>query len=246
MTATDPRGIFPAVRGLANALRGTIQREQDQPRTMHDELIRRYERTVASIIKYKPDEAMELAVGGGFEQMGKLIADTLERVGLRDGSSVIDLGCGSGRLASELGRRFPNLTYLGTDILQPLLDHAVKLSPPHFRFVLHKDISIPAPDASADFCIAFSVFTHLLHEHSFLYLEDAVRVVRPGGTIVFSFLESENHWGQFEQSLKEQKLPDWPLTMFIERPMIESWAKHLNLKVKGYEPVGQTAVLLQR
>jgi hypothetical protein len=35
---------------------------------------------------------------------------------------------------------------------------------------------------------AFSVFTHLEHEDSYRYLVDARRVVRPGGTFVFSCL----------------------------------------------------------
>ena len=37
--------------------------------------------------------------------------------------------------------------------------------------------------------LAFSVFTHLLHEESFIYLEDFKRVLKPGGSVVFSFLE---------------------------------------------------------
>ena len=35
---------------------------------------------------------------------------------------------------------------------------------------------------------AFSVFTHMEHEDSYRYLLDAFRVVRPGGSFVFSCL----------------------------------------------------------
>jgi cyclopropane fatty-acyl-phospholipid synthase-like methyltransferase len=43
--------------------------------------------------------------------------------------------------------------------------------------------------ASADIVIAFSVFTHLLHEECYAYLQDAARVLTPGGKFVFSFFE---------------------------------------------------------
>jgi hypothetical protein len=38
---------------------------------------------------------------------------------------------------------------------------------------------------------AFSVFTHMEHEDAYRYLVDAARVVRPGGTVVFSCLPLE-------------------------------------------------------
>jgi hypothetical protein len=39
---------------------------------------------------------------------------------------------------------------------------------------------------SVDMIRAFSVFTHIEHEDSYLYLKEALRVVRPGGRFVFS------------------------------------------------------------
>ena len=58
--------------------------------------------------------------------------------------------------------------------------------------MLNRALYIPAPDACADMVCAFSVFTHLLHTETYLYLEDIRRVLRPGGRLVFSFLEFAN------------------------------------------------------
>jgi ubiquinone/menaquinone biosynthesis C-methylase UbiE len=214
---------------------------------MHlDELIGRYERSVAKMVAALPlDQAMSSAVGGDYELVGKSEADLLCRLGLQDCHSVIDLGCGSGRLATELGRRMPRLTYLGTDIVQSMLDYAASKCPRHFRFVLHRELSIPAADRSADFIVAFSLFTHLLYEQSFVYLTEARRVIKPDGKIVFSFLEMEKHWHAFEWARTRINLPDEPLNMFMERTAVETWANKLGLTVDCYVPMGQTVVVLR-
>ena len=43
---------------------------------------------------------------------------------------------------------------------------------------------IPAPDGEADMVCFFSVLTHLLHEESYVYLQDARRVLKPTGKLV--------------------------------------------------------------
>jgi len=71
----------------------------------------------------------------------------------------------------------------------------------------------------------FSVFTHLLHEQSYVYLQEAKRVLKPGGKIIFSFIEfsCEHHWQCFEAAITEIGL-NLPLYVFIERNAITAWA----------------------
>ena len=84
--------------------------------------------------------------------------------------------------------------------------------------------------------LAFSVFTHLLHEESFIYLEDFKRVLKPGGSVVFSFLESACSWPIFETMIAHARQGyKTHLNMFIERPQIEAWAAHLGMEIMGYE-----------
>jgi ubiquinone/menaquinone biosynthesis C-methylase UbiE len=185
--------------------------------------------------KYPLDEAMSRAVGGGgYEHIGQIEAAIVNYAGLRDGNSLIDLGCGSGRLASALGKEM-SIDYCGTDVVKSLLEYAKKKSPKNYKFILNRALNIPLPDDSSDMATAFSVFTHLLHHESYIYLEDLRRVVRPGGIVIFSFLEfaEASHWSQFEATVNVQRSATLPhLNQFTERSQIELWAEKI-----GYDSV---------
>ena len=177
-----------------------------------------------------------------------------EKAGLNDGMSIIDLGCGSGRLAKHLGLKFEALQYLGIDIVAELLDYAASQSPAGYRFVLNHTLSLPAPDASTDIVAIFSVITHLLHQESYVYLQEAKRVLKPGGRVVFSFLESEKNWPVFEGMVNRAVagVKDDQLNMFTERSQIEEWSRRLGMNVIGYDfglphdGDGQTVAVLEK
>src|SRR5690348_7115488 len=97
-----------------------------------------YEKLIAHMIATNPiDGATELGVGGGpFEICGQLEADILAAAGLVEGLRVVDLGCGSGRLPSILHQR-GRYSYVGIDIVQPLLDYAKKKAP-SYEFLMHR------------------------------------------------------------------------------------------------------------
>jgi SAM-dependent methyltransferase len=196
-----------------------------------------YERLVADLVATRPiDEAMAAAVGGEFEGIGKTECAVMRHAGLRDGMALIDLGCGSGRLAWALGQTM-RVDYLGIDIVQALLDYAATKSPPNYRFMLNRTLRIPAPDASADMASAFSVFTHLLHAETYLYMEDILRVLRPGGRLVLSFLEFANadHWTVFSGTVAAQRASAMPhLNQFIERDVIALWCEKLGYVLEGF------------
>jgi ubiquinone/menaquinone biosynthesis C-methylase UbiE len=221
-----------------------------------------YEALIAQLMaEYPLDEAMSRAVGGRYEEVGQIECAALRYLGLTDGMALIDLGCGSGRLAWALGRQRMRLAaYTGIDIIQALLDYARARAPRGYQFVLHRDLSIPAPDASADMVAAFSVFTHLLHLESFLYMRDIFRVLRPGGLLVFSFLEfaQPGHWEMFANSADAHRAGMLPhLNEFIERDVIELWSAKLGFHRERFidasaapwaeaGPLGQSIAVLRR
>ena len=216
----------------------------------HVHFVEDYERLVAELMASHPlDEAMSLAVGGEYDRFGALQADLLTECGLRDGMSLVDLGCGSGRAAKHLGQRFPKLGYTGIDIIQALLDYARQQSPAHFQFIKHQEVSIPLASASADFVIAFSLFTHLLHEESYLYMADTRRVLKPQGKLVLSFLEfgDPGHWFFFENTVAIRKAnQQYPLNCFIEQSVIRLWAGRLGFDLVRIGPssLGQSFAVL--
>jgi ubiquinone/menaquinone biosynthesis C-methylase UbiE len=195
-----------------------------------------YERLVKSLVARHPiDVAMEIAVGGNYRIFGEIEADIVQSEGLSAGMRIVDLGCGSGRLASVLHERL-DVAYLGIDIVEALLDYARRKAP-RFTFRLHKQFSIPAPDGAADMVSAFSLFTHLLHAESFIYIQEAFRVLKPGGKLVFSFLEfaEPRHWDIFiatRDATASDTLPH--LNTFMERNAIEVWAQRIGFEKPRY------------
>ncbi|MFB3916097.1 MAG: class I SAM-dependent methyltransferase [Terriglobales bacterium] len=192
-----------------------------------------YRRHVRRLMrKYPLDKAMSMAVGGYYRYLGRLERELLIAVGLRPEHYLIDVGCGSGRLAQEL-RDYLMGKYLGTDIVPELLEYAARGTPPHWRFRLVDGLDIPEKDAVADMVCFFSVFTHILHEESFYYLREARRVLKPGGRIVFSFLDisQPSHWPIFENMSKAPaKSPH--LNMYLGTDMIHAWSQHLGLELE--------------
>lgn len=212
-----------------------------------------YERLVAALIAAYPiDEAMSLAVGGHFDEFGKLQADLLRKNGLEDGMTVVDLGCGSGRTAITLGNRFPNLRYTGKDVVQQLLNYAKSKSPRQFKFVRSEELRVPAEDNSVDLVFAFSLFTHLLHEETFIYMRDIFRCLKPRGKLIFSFLQFDqpHHWAVFESTVSQREgSTRYPMNSFIEEPTIRIWADKLGFVVCDFDrhnPMGQTICVLRR
>jgi SAM-dependent methyltransferase len=116
--------------------------------------------------------------------------------------------------------------YLGIDIVIELLTFARDLcNRPDWRFEQASGLSIPAHDGRADMVCFFSVLTHLLHE-------EAKRVLKPGGKIVFSFLgfAIPHHWHVFESSIHHVNNATH-LNQFMSRDGIRAWADHLGIQI---------------
>ncbi|MCU0882167.1 MAG: class I SAM-dependent methyltransferase [Hyphomonadaceae bacterium] len=141
------------------------------------------------LIGQPSEDVMRQAIGGNFEAMGQMLAGTLDQIGLTAESHLVDVGCGSGRLAVQLKDR-PSLRYTGIDVVPEFIDYARTIcARPDWSFHLVSEPVLPLQDGSADMACFFSVFTHLPEPVCKAYLREAARVVRPGGRIVFSFLD---------------------------------------------------------
>jgi SAM-dependent methyltransferase len=192
-------------------------------------------------------EVMQRAIGGEFEAFGLMEKDLLVQYGLRPDGHVVDIGCGSGRLAWPLSSYLTG-TYVGTDVVPELLEYARSLvHRPDWRFEVAVGTTIPEADGCADVVCFFSVFTHLLHEQSYAYLRDARRVLKPGGRAIFSFLEFSvpSHWSVFDVNLGSLEGDD-PLNMFLSRDAIDAWANHLDLIVVAVHPGDQPHIELRQ
>jgi SAM-dependent methyltransferase len=135
---------------------------------------------------------------GDYDLIGRIEMSALLAAGLEPHHTLVDFGCGTGRLAIHVVPRLSSGAYVGIDISKTMLAHAeaqVDLvqrtkgeSGCRVTWKHQTGISFDLPPESVDFFAAYSVFTHMEHEDSYRYLLDAHRVVRPGGTFVFSCL----------------------------------------------------------
>ncbi|RVD18671.1 MAG: class I SAM-dependent methyltransferase [Mesorhizobium sp.] len=196
-----------------------------------------YEKHVARLMRDHPlDEAMSLAVGGAYDIIGRIEAEALIKNGLRDGMRLADIGCGSGRTAVALARRL-HIDYDGYDIVQALLDYAATKTPRNYKFHMNRAVKLPNPDATFDYICAFSLFTHLLHEETFIYMRDSHRVLKKGGKLLFSFLEFHMPplWQVFEATVTQYEAGDRPhLNMFLEREAIKVFAAKIGFDVEKF------------
>lgn len=132
---------------------------------------------------------------------------------LKPWEKVLDVGCGTGRMAAALLEYLDSKgSYDGFDIVKSGIDWCaskITASNPRFRFV-HADIfnkaynptgkarsenfRFPYPDAHFDFVFLTSVFTHMLPAEVERYMKEIVRVLKPDGRclITFFLLDAES------------------------------------------------------
>jgi SAM-dependent methyltransferase len=134
-----------------------------------------------------------------FEEGGRWDLDRLRQWFDKD-STVLDLGCGIGRVARYVA---PECAVLwAVDASQKMLDMAAaRLGDlPNIKYAHCHDVTFPdVPSESVDLAYSLLVLQHLEREDAFLLLEELRRVIRPGGTVVLTYpnLLSETYLSGF-------------------------------------------------
>lgn len=126
---------------------------------------------------------------------------------LKPDSSMLEVGCGMGRLASALTKYLKETgTYEGLDITKVGVGWCQrKITPryPNFHFHLvdtynriynpngrikQSQYKFPYNNGSFDFMFSYSVFTHMILEDVEHYLSEICRVLKTNGTCINTFL----------------------------------------------------------
>ena len=158
-----------------------------------------------------PPRELQDWVGGGGGDVYKAIGNEflgylVDLCGLQPGDAVLDVGCGSGRMALPLtGYLNREGRYAGFDVSRDAIawcTQNISGSHPNFDFKVvdlqskrynptgrHKpsEFRFPYPDESFDVVLLASVFTHMLPADVKHYMHEIVRVLKPGGRSLITF-----------------------------------------------------------
>lgn len=154
-----------------------------------------------------PPRALHYVGGGDFKTIGRTFVDHFVRIcGLTPDETVLDIGCGTGRMAVPLLDHLDKTgRYIGFDISKKAIAWCRKhISPnnPRFSFffadICNKEYNprgsvsateyvFPCDDRSVDFAFATSVFTHMREVEVRHYLSEIRRVLKPAGRAWLNF-----------------------------------------------------------
>ncbi|HKY37291.1 MAG TPA: class I SAM-dependent methyltransferase [Polyangiaceae bacterium] len=139
------------------------------------------------------------------------VARLVKHCGLTRASRVLDVGCGSGRLAIGILVELPGIErYTGLDVHRPSVDWCLQnlqARHPALRFVqldvmnerynptgsdISAGVSLPVDDASVDVINLYSVFSHMTYGDVVHYLAALRRAIAPTGRMFLTaFVEDE-------------------------------------------------------
>lgn len=123
----------------------------------------------------------------------RLLADAIP-----DGSTVLDLGCGTGAVLSEITRRY---RAIGLDRSDLALAFSAKRG--LRRLVLGDGSLLPFASMSFDGIVALDIFEHIEDDRT--AFSEAFRVLAPGGALVLSVPAFRWLWGPHDVALMHQR-----------------------------------------
>jgi demethylmenaquinone methyltransferase/2-methoxy-6-polyprenyl-1,4-benzoquinol methylase len=97
--------------------------------------------------------------------------------------SILDVGCGTGRLLRKAKERWPNVRLLGIDPADGMVEKARQMVP-DATFYVGMAEALPLPDASLDFVVSTPSFNHWQDQEK--GVQEIARVLRPNGKFVIA------------------------------------------------------------
>ena len=114
-------------------------------------------------------------------------------------SVILEIGCSSGFLLSQLVKTFPSATIVGADVVkEPLYKLHEKLPKvPLLRFDL---LSCPLPQESFDLVIMLNVLEHINNDE--LALSNVYKLLKPGGLLIIEVPAGPFLYDSYDKELK--------------------------------------------
>jgi SAM-dependent methyltransferase len=122
----------------------------------------------------------------GRTEVEATLADVGDLLGAHD--AALDFGCGLGRLTQALAAHFALVT--GVDVARSMVEGAQARNafPDRVAYLVNTAATLPFDDATFDFVYSNLVLQHVPPPGAERYISELVRVLRPGGVLVFQEL----------------------------------------------------------
>lgn len=142
------------------------------------------------IASWRQDWNEESFFQSGEDDYQRLVSKVLDERGFSAaGKSMLELGCGAGRMTRSFAQRFK--TVFAFDISSEMLSRAQALQSQagNVKWILGNGADLsPIPDHSVDFVFSYLVLQHLPQEQLVTkYIAEILRVLSGGGLCLFQF-----------------------------------------------------------
>jgi len=164
-----------------------------------------------------------------------LIAHLAERLALKPGEHICDVGCGYGATAEWLGRHH-GVRVTGITLSSAQLRQAEKraVGSPHLRFLRQDWLENPFEDGAFDHVIAVESSEHMPDKQ--LFFDEAYRTLRPGGRLgVYAWLARDRARAWEERHLLEPICREGRLPGMGSETDYRAWATRSGFAVEEFE-----------
>lgn len=120
-------------------------------------------------------------------------ADLAGRLRLTDGAPVLELACGTGIVTRRLRERFPSAKITATDLNDAMLAYAARKFRPEDNVEWRQADMTALPFADESFDAVLCQFGLMFVPDKAAAVREARRVLRPGGTFLFSVWDAIEH-----------------------------------------------------
>ena len=131
--------------------------------------------------------------------------------------NALDFGCGVGRLTQALTSYFENVD--GVDIAPSMIEQAKTYNQTpercHYHLNFSEDLSL-FQDATFDFALTLITLQHVETRYSRQYLKEFLRVLKPGGILLFQIPSEPTRNSRIRRFVKGC-VPGWVLNQYRRR-----------------------------
>jgi len=176
-----------------------------------------------------------------------LLWETYARRPIQDVATVLDFGCGCGRLLRRFPMGLPHVACHGSDVRAAAVEWCRAHLPGTF---LHNGTRPPLDLAtdSMDLVVSLSVFSHLNRDSNLAWIAELSRITRPDGLLILSthgafalhvIQRSAEHQSTLRVSAQSalEYLRDLEARQFLFHPISREWARSLDGVEEDYGQV---------